>query len=105
MNNNRYETMALTYAEKIDINRKIELDSYREELIQVLEDSKKLVLDCNNLVQMRALKTRIDKISNPRKTDKSDEFREYKRKKYHENKERYNEQLRMKRQKIREIIS
>lgn len=61
-------------------------------------------IGCDNLVKLRALKSRCEKIPRPRQTATSnDEIKAYKRKKYHENKTAANKKLQLKRQKIREI--
>ena len=95
--------MSLKYAEKVEIARQRELDEYREQILEILESSKQLALDCDNLVKMKALKARCDKISKPRPTLKTDSFREEQRKRYHENKQKYRERKEGRRQKIREI--
>ena len=95
--------MSLKYTDKVAISRRKELDDYREEIIRILEDSKQLALNCDNLVKMRALKSRCDKISKPRPTDSNQKLNEYKRRKYQENKEKCLSQKQEKRHKIRNI--
>lgn len=96
--------MALKYSDKMQISRYIEVDAYRQAIIDILEDSKQLAIGCDNLVKLRALKARCENISRPRPTAKSnDQVKAYKRQKYHENKLESNKKLQMKRQKIREM--
>lgn len=96
--------MALQYSDKMQISRHIEVHAYRQAIIDILEDSKQLAMECDNLVKLRALKTRCEKISRPRPTVKSDDrVKAYKRRKYHENKLKSNRTLQSKRQKIREM--
>ena len=95
--------MSLKYTEKVQINRQNEIDAYREEIIQVLEDSKQLAMDCDNLVKLRALKSRCDKISKPRVGQSHSDRREYKKQRYEEQREELNNKQREKRQRIREI--
>ena len=95
--------MSLTYADKVRISRQYELEKYKQEILQILEDSKRLVDDCDTLVKMRALKTRCEKISKPRPSINTEEAREAKKRSYQENKTRYINAKRNKRQKIREI--
>ena len=94
----------MKYSDKMQISRHIEIAAYRQAIIDILEDSKQLAIGCDNLVKLRALKARCEKISRPRPTAKSnDQVRAYKRQKYHENKLESNKKLQLKRQKIREI--
>ena len=58
--------MDLKYADKAQICRQNELEQYKQQILGILEDSRQLVLDCDNLVKIRALKTRCEKISKPR---------------------------------------
>ena len=95
--------MALKYADKVELNRQKEISELRNTIISTLEDSKKLAMECDNLVKLRALKTRCEKVSKPRPTVNSDKSREANLKQYHANKERYGESRREKRQKIRQI--
>ena len=95
--------MALKYADKVEINRQKEMGELRNTIIQTLENSKKLAMECDNLVKLRALKVRCDKVAKPRPTVNSDKSREANLRKYHENKEKYGENRRQKRQKIRNI--
>ena len=93
----------LRYLDKVTISRNKQLDEYRKEILKILEDSKVLVMECDNLVKMRALKTRCEKISRPRTGPSHDERRDYRQKRYKENKEEISNRQREKRQKIREI--
>lgn len=96
--------MTLKYSDKMQISRHMEVDAYRQAIIDILEDSKQLAIGCDNLVKLRALKTRCEKISRPRPTAESnDRVREYKRQKYHANKLESNKKLQIKRKKIREM--
>lgn len=96
--------MSLTYADKVEINRQNELAAYKERGIQILEESKKLVMDCDNLVKMKALITRCEKISKPRTGPGYDDHqKQYQKKKYQERKEETCRKLRQKRQKIQEV--
>lgn len=96
--------MALKYSDKIELSRHVEVDAYRQAILDILEDSKQLATGCNNIVKLRALKTRCENISRPRPTAKSnDRIKAYKRQKYHENKLESNKKLQLKRQKIREM--
>lgn len=98
----RFHAMTLKYTDKVQICRQKELDEYKQ-ILNILEDSRQLVMDCDNLVKIRALKTRCEKISRPRETIKTDATREGKRKNYHDNKEKYLSRKQDKRQKIREM--
>lgn len=95
--------MSLKYTDKVAISRNKELEEYREAIVAILEESKQLAMDCDNLVKMRALKTRCDKISKPRPTVTNDKLNEYKRRKYQENKEKCLSRKQEKRQKVRNI--
>ena len=95
--------MSLSYTDKVAISRRKELDDYREEIIRILEDSKQLALNCDNLVKMRALKSRCDKISKPRVGPSHGDRSKYKKQKYEEKKEELNTRQREKRQKIRNL--
>lgn len=46
--------MALKYTEKVQICRQKELDEYKQQILDILEDSRQLVMDCDNLVKIRA---------------------------------------------------
>ena len=93
--------MSLTYADKVQICRQMELDEYKQQILEILENSKQLVMDCDSLVKIRALKTRCEKISKPRPTVITDTERENSRKRYHDNKERYLSNKKERREKIR----
>lgn len=95
--------MSLKYTDKVRINRENELEEYRNQILEILEDSKQLAMDCDNLVKIRALKARCEKISKPRPTFKTENSREEKRKNYHQNKMKYSKVNQDKRQKIRDI--
>lgn len=96
--------MALKYSDKMQICRHMEVDAYRQAILDILEYSKQLAIGCDNLVKLRALKARCENISRPRPTAKSnDQVKAYKRQKYHENKLESNKKLQLKRQKIREM--
>jgi hypothetical protein len=95
--------MALKYNDKVQISRQKEIDEYRKRIVEILDESKQLATGCDNLVKLRALKTRCEKLSKPRPTLKTEEAREGKRKNYHENKSRYLEYKGEKRKKIRQI--
>ena len=98
--------MSLTYAEKVAINRERELNAYKEELVRKLEDSKKLVMDCDNLVKMRALNTRIHKISKPRSGPGYNESQKIQqRKKYQQDKDKISQKSKQKREEIKRIGS
>ena len=93
--------MSLKYAEKVEIARQRELDEYREQILEILESSKQLALDCDNLVKMRALKTRCEKISKPRQSLYDENKKNDMKRKYNENKERYLSTKKERREKIR----
>lgn len=96
--------MALKYSDKIQISRHMEIDAYRQAIVEILEESKQLATGCGNLVKLRALKSRCENISRPRPTAKSnDQVKAYKRQKYHENKIESNKTLQRRRQKIRQV--
>lgn len=95
--------MSLKYDEKVQISRQQEIEAYRQRIATKLDESKRLANGYDSLVKLRALEMRIDKLSKPRPTLKSEELNKYKRKKYQENKETRNEKLQQKREKIRQI--
>ena len=95
--------MALKYSDKVQLNRQREIDEYRETIIHILENSRQLVMECDNLVKLRALKTRCDKIAKPRAGPSHDERRVYKKQRYEQNREEINARQREKRKKIREL--
>lgn len=65
--------MALKYSDKIQLNRRMEVDAYRQAIVEILEDSKQLAIGCDNLVKLRALKSRCEKIPRPRQTATSND--------------------------------
>lgn len=58
--------MTLTFADKKQLSRQKEIAAYRDSILESLKQSKKLALECDNLVKLRAMKMRCDKISQPR---------------------------------------
>lgn len=58
--------MALKYTDKVQMNRQREIEEYRETILHILENSRQLVTECDNLVKLRALKARCEKIAKPR---------------------------------------
>lgn len=95
--------MSLKYTDKVEINRQKEIDAYREDIIETLEKSKKLAEECNNLVKLRALKSRCDKISKPRPSSYNEDKKANMKKRYDQNKDKYLSTKREKRQKIRNV--
>lgn len=96
--------MSLKYTDKVAISRRKELDDYREEIIRILEDSKQLALNCDNLVKMRALKSRCDKISKPRSSAIYDEGKKTDlKRRYEMNKDSISQRRKQKSSKIREV--
>lgn len=95
--------MGLKYSEKVQINRQQEIEECRRVIFEILENSKQLAMECDNLVKLRALKTRCDKIAKPRTGPSHADRSAYKKKRYEENKEELITRQREKRQKIRAI--
>lgn len=96
--------MALNFAEKVQISRQREIDTYKDSILQTLEESKELAVACNNLVKLRAMKTRCDKISQPRVgPGYNEQQREYQRKRYQLSRHETCRKLKTKRNKIREL--
>lgn len=96
--------MALNFAEKVQISRQREIDTYKDSILQTLEESKKLVVSCNNLVKLRGMKTRCDKISQPRVgPGYNEQQKEYQRKRYQLLRQETCRKLKMKRKQIREL--
>lgn len=96
--------MALKYSDKVQLNRQREIDEYRETILHILENSRQLVMECDNLVKLKALKTRCDKIAKPRAgPGYSDQQRLYHKQKYQASREATCERLKHKREKIRAI--
>lgn len=94
--------MALKYSDKVQLNRQREIDEYRETIIHILENSRQLVMECDSLVKLRALKTRCDKIAKPRAgPGYNDQQKLYQKQKYQAERETIGERLKCKRQKIR----
>lgn len=93
--------MALKYKDKILLHHDNAVCARREEILQILEESKAMVNNLHSMVQLNALKTRCQKIATPRKGPSYDKAKEEAR--YRENREHITQQLRHKRQKIREI--
>lgn len=95
--------MSLKYTEKVQISRQKEIEERRLRICSKLEESKKLAIECDNLVKLRALEARCDKISKPRSGPSYGDRSTYRKKKYEENKEGLNLRQREKRQKIRDM--
>ena len=96
--------MSLTYSDKVQIDRQREIDEYRESIVNILESSKQLAMDCDNLVKLRALKTRCEKISKPRVgPGYTEQQKVYQKRKYQDKKEKTCERLKEKRQHIRDL--
>lgn len=93
--------MDVKYADKVNICRQKELQEYRDQIMDILEESRELAQGCENLVKIRALRARCEKILKPRGTIKTDAAKEEKRKNYHDNKEKYLLRKQEKRQQIR----
>lgn len=93
--------MALKYKDKISLHHDNAVYARRQEILQILEQSKELVFNLDNMVQLNALKTRCEKIAKPRKGPSYDREREKAR--YRTKREHITKQLREKRQKIREM--
>lgn len=93
--------MALKYKDKISLHHDNAVYARRQEILQILEQSKELVFNLDSMVQLNALKTRCEKIAKPRKGPSYDREREKAR--YRTRSEHVTRQLREKRQKIRQI--
>jgi hypothetical protein len=93
--------MALKYKDKISLHHDNTVYARRQEILQILEESKKMVYNLDSMVQLNALKTRCQKIATPRKGPAYDKAKEQAR--YQSNREHITEQLRYKRQKIRDV--
>lgn len=90
--------MTLKFAEKVQLTRQKEIDAYKHSILEVLESSKGLVLACDNLVKLWALKTRCDKISQPRVGPGYNKQQRYQMLKHEKC-----QKLKMKRKQIRDI--
>lgn len=55
-----------TYIEIVTQTRQDEIKRRQEEILKIIEDSKSYVTECDNLVKLRALKKRCEKITMPR---------------------------------------
>lgn len=55
-----------TYSEMVTQNREDEIKRRQEEILKIIDDSKSYVTECDNLVKLRALKKRCEKITMPR---------------------------------------
>lgn len=95
----------MKYKEKVQICRQFGIEQKKREIVRALEDSKALVEQCDNLLKLRALQTRVNKVATPRPTKKCDEkAQQYRRQKYLESRKEISNNSREKRQKIREIV-
>ncbi len=96
--------MGLKYSEKVQISRQQEIEECRRVIYEILENSKQLAMECDNLVKLRALKTRCDKLAKPRTGPGYDDRQKlYFKQRYQATKEATRDRLQNKRQKIREI--
>lgn len=86
--------------DKANILKEKEIKDRKERILQILEDSKKLVDETNTLAQLNSLEIRCKKISTPRKTAPYD--KDYRRKVYEKNKDLISAEASEKRRKIRE---
>lgn len=94
--------MALKYKDNISLHHDNTVCARRQEILQILEESKEMVYNLHSMVlQLNALKTRCQKIANPRKGPSYDKVKEQAR--YQQNRKHITEKLRHKRQKIRDI--
>lgn len=93
--------MALKYKDKVSLHHDNAVYVRRQEILQILEESKKMVFNIHSMVQLNALKTRCQKIANPRRGPSYDKEKEQAR--YRKKSEHIKKQLREKRQKIREV--
>lgn len=55
-----------TYSEIVTHTRQEEIKRRQEEILEIIEGSKSYVTKCDNLVKLRALKARCEKITTPR---------------------------------------
>jgi hypothetical protein len=96
--------MALKYNDKVQISRQKEIDEYRKRIVEILDESKQLATGCDNLVKLRALQMRCEKLSKPRVgPGYTEEQKQYQKRKYQEVKEETSRRSKEKRQKINRI--
>ncbi len=96
--------MTLKFAEKVQLSRQREMDAYKKSIVEILENSKGLALACDNLVKLRALKTRCDKISQPRAgPGYNEQQKKYQKKRYQMLRQETCKKLNMKRKQIRDL--
>lgn len=94
--------MTLKYTDKVQLNRQREIDAYRNSIVEILESSKQLAACCDNLVKLRALKTRCDKIAKPRVgPGYSEDQKLYRKRRYQENKDTVSKKSQLTREKIK----
>lgn len=97
--------MALKYADKLQLSRQVEIEAYRNSIVEVLENSKQLAMCCDNLVKLRALKTRCDKIAKPRVGPGYDDSQKaYRKKRYQETKDKILQKSQLDRKKINAFV-
>lgn len=54
------------YSDVILHSREVEITRRKEEILKIIEDSKTYVMEQDNLIKLRALKRRCEKITEPR---------------------------------------
>lgn len=61
------------YSDALRTAKEVEIARRQEEIVAILEESKKYATGCDNLLKLRALKTRCEKITQPRSNKKKDD--------------------------------